>query len=605
MKIQKNILVGNAGGFWGDDIHAFRKQLEYGKLHYLTLDYLAELTMSILRKLQLKNPNDGYIYDFILQIQNNLDLITKNKVKIISNAGGLNPIACGEKLLEVLKQYNLENKIKIAVVYGDNIFPEIDKFKNEKFENIDNPKIKFKNIRKDLEIANVYFGSKAIVEALKNNADIVITGRVSDASLVMAPLMYEFNWKENDWDKLASSLVAGHLIECGTQVTGGNFTDWHLVKNWDIGYPIIEAFSDGTFLVKKSPNSGGIINKNTIREQLIYEIGDPYNYISPDVIADFNSVAIEEKKPDEVFIHSIKGKPPTPYYKVSMGYKDGYKVFGEIIVSGPNAIEKAKVLRDILENKISKQFHRFNINLIGYNSCHKNLIVYNDTNEILMRFYAHDYDKSKLEELTKKIPSLILSGPPGISYTGGRQKVSEVIAFYPTLINKKLVEPQLMILNPQKSYFSIFINHTYEKDYVPSKPQISKKDIVNLNLEFLYKSEQELIEVSFYEICLARSGDKGDKINLGVIARSQEIYNFLKTYITADFIKYLFREICKGNVLRYEIPQLKSLNFVLEKSLEGGGTRSLQIDAQGKTIAQAFLNQKIKIPKSLLTTIKE
>ncbi|GIX41565.1 MAG: terpene utilization protein AtuA [Leptospiraceae bacterium] len=600
-----SILIGNAGGFWGDDFDAFRKQIELGKLHYLTLDYLAEVTMSILRKMQLKNPDSGYIADFILQIKNNLDLIVKNKIKIITNAGGLNPVACGEKILEILKQNKLQNKIRVAVVYGDNIFPEIEKYKNQKFKNLDHPEIKFQSIKKNLEIANVYFGAKPIVEALKEKADIIITGRVTDAALVMAPMIYEFNWKENDWDKLASSLVAGHLIECGTQVTGGNFTDWHLIQNWDLGYPIIEAFSDGTFIVKKHKNTGGLINKNTIREQLLYEIGDPYNYISPDVIADFNSISIEEKNTNTVLISKVKGKPPTSFYKVSMGYKDGYKVFGELILSGPKVKDKASIVQEILENKISKQFYRYNVSLIGYNSCHKNLISYRDTNEILIRFYAHDYDKTKLEEFTKKIPSLVLSGPPGISYTGGRQKISEVIAYYPTLIDKKSVQPQLLILNPKEKTYTISLNPEYEKSLIPTKPQISNNYKVNLDFTFLYNNKETLIEVSFYDICLARSGDKGDKINLGIIARSKEIYDFLKEYLTADYIKFLFRDICKGNVLRYEIPNLEAFNFILEDSLEGGGTRSLQIDAQGKTIAQAFLNQTIKIPKTLLNTIQE
>ncbi len=598
------IIIGNAGGFWGDDFDAFRKQLEGGQLHYLTLDYLAEVTMSILRKQQLKNPEAGYIPDFVLQIQNNLDLILKNDVKIITNAGGLNPIACGEKILDILKKHNLEQKIKIAVIYGDNILPNIDSYE-EDFENLDNPQIKFKEIRKNLQIANVYFGAKAIVEALKNHANIIITGRVSDASLVMAPMIFEFDWQENDWDKLASSLVAGHLIECGTQVTGGNYTDWHLIQDWKLGYPLIEAFPDGSFILKKHKNTGGIINKDTVREQLLYEIEDPYNYISPDVIADFNSIDIQEKTDNEVFFKNIKGKPPTKYYKVSMGYHDGHKVYGDLIVSGPKSIQKAKILEEILLNKLSKEFYRFNVSLIGYNSCHKNLISFNQANEILLRFYAHDYDQNKLDELTRKIPSLILSGPPGISYTGGRQKISEVIAYYPTLIEKKKVEPQLVILNPQKSYFKISMNHQFEKEFIPSKPQICESNNIKLNLDFLYKNNYDLIDISFYDICIARSGDKGDKINLGIIARSKEVYDFLKEILTADYIKFLFREICKGKVRRYELPNLYAFNFILEESLEGGGTRSLQIDAQGKTIAQAFLNQKIKIPKFLLNTIKE
>lgn len=602
LKQNQSIIIANAGGFWGDDYNAFRKQIEGGKINYLTLDYLAEVTMSILRKQQIKSPTAGFVSDIVKQIKENIQSIFAKKIKIITNAGGLNPIVCGEKIVEVLKTYQLHDKIKVGVIYGDNIFDNIQNY-NEDFINLDNPNVTFKDIKEKLQIANVYFGAKPIIEVLKEGADIVITGRVTDASLVMAPMIYEFQWKEEDWNLLASSLVAGHLIECGTQVTGGNYTDWHKVKNWDLGYPLIEAFSDGSFIVKKHRNTGGIINKDTVREQLLYEIEDPHHYISPDVIADFNTVDIKEIHEDEVLISNVKGKNPTPFYKVSMAYEDGYKVSGELILSGPKVIEKAKIVQEILEEKISKKnFYRYNVAMIGYNSCHKSLISFDHANEILLRFYAHDFDKNKLEEFSKKIPSLVLSAPPGISYTGGRTKVSEVLAFYPTLIKKESIQPQIMILNPESKIINFYYdvknhNHKTESRVMDE----SSSDLLKLPLQ---KESQNLIEVAFEEICLARSGDKGNHINLGIIARNKEIYKFLKEYLTSDYIKYLFRDICKGKVRKYEIPNLESFNFILENSLEGGGTRSLQIDMQGKTIAQAFLNQKIKIPEFLLKNIK-
>ncbi len=607
MDIKKNkIRIGNAGGYWGDDKNAFRNQLLYGNLSYLTLDYLAELTMSILRKQQIKNPDLGYVPDILYQIQKNIDLIIKNKVKIITNAGGLNPIGCGNKILDLLKKYNLDNTLKIAVVYGDNILPEIEKFNDQDFINLDNTSIPFSDIKNKLQIANVYFGVSPILYALEEGADIIITGRVTDASLAMAPLIYEFHWNIENWDLMASSLIAGHLIECGTQVTGGNFTDWHLIKNWKLGYPIIEGYEDGSFIVTKYSGSGGIINTNTIKEQLLYEVEDPNNYFSPDVIADFNSIIIEEKEQNMIWIKNAKGKAPTNFYKVSMGYEDGYKISGELILSGPNVLKKAQIVQEIIECKISKEFYRYNVDWIGYNSCHGSLVSLKDTNEILIRFSAHDYDKEKLEEFSRIIPSIILSAPPGITYTGGRQKISEVIAYYPTLIEKSSIKSNVMVLNPENKHFLISspIFEKYSRDFNKNNVQISG-DIIKFDLTKIYEEDKKYIEVSFYDICLARSGDKGDKINIGVIARSKEIYDFLKENLTSDFMKFLFKDICKGKVYRYEAPNLNAFNFVLENSLDGGGTRSLRIDTQGKTIAQAFLNQRIKIPEELLITIRE
>ncbi|MFN3603117.1 MAG: acyclic terpene utilization AtuA family protein [Leptonema sp. (in: bacteria)] len=599
LKKNKKVLIANAGGFWGDDPLAFKKQILGGTIHYITMDYLAEVTMSILRKQQIKNPELGYISDVIQLIKENAEILIKKNIKIITNAGGLNPIQCGEKILEILKQSSLDSYFKIGVVTGDNIYPEIfSKFKDYNFIHLDDQKILFKEIQKKLQIANVYFGANPIVEALKEGANIVITGRVTDAALVMAPLIYEFGWQSKDFDLLASALVAGHLIECGTQVSGGNFTDWKLIKNWDLGYPIVEAYENGEFIVKKHPKTGGRISENTIKEQLLYEIQDPNNYISPDVIADFNTIQLEKIQKDKVRIKNVKGKPPTPYYKVSMGYKDGFKVSAELILSGPEVLKKSKICKEIILSKLKTKYERINFLSVGYNSCHRNLIQYKNTNEVLLRVIAHHPNKEELEELTRVLPSIILSAPPGISVTGGRQKVSEVIAYYPTLIPKAFVEPKVTILNATKKELVVASLTGLEKEITLSIPQTSKDDPKDFASELMIPRDNK-IKVSFLKICLARSGDKGDNINLGVIARNQFIYDYLEKHLTADYIKFLFKAFTR-EVLRYEIPNLLSFNFILKNSLEGGGTRSIEIDAQGKTIAQAFLNQYIYIPKSIL-----
>lgn len=594
----KKLIIANAGGFWGDDRTAFRKQILGGEIHYLTMDFLAEITMSILRKQQVKNPELGYIPDILFLIQENAELLLKNNIKIITNAGGLNPLQCGQKLLEILKQKSLDQFFKIGIVWGDNIYPEIhSKYKEYNFINLDNEKILFKDIVHNLEIANVYFGALPIVESLKEGANIVITGRVTDAALVMAPLIYEWNWQPHNFDQLASSLVAGHLIECGTQVTGGNFTDWSLIKNWDLGFPIVEVYESGEFFLKKHPNTGGLISEWTVKEQLLYEIQDPAHYISPDVIADFNTIQMEQVEQDVVKIYGIKGKPPTPFYKVSMGYRDGYKVYGELILSGPEAIQKAKICKEILQSKLKLSYDKLNFLLVGYNSCHKNLVSFSDANEILLRIVAHHHNQQDLEELTKTIPPLILSSPPGISVTGGRQKISEVLAYFPTLIEKSVVEPKITILNPEKKERKILCVTGFEKDINATTYQISKK-LSNFTSILLTPSEN-VVKSRFSKICLARSGDKGDHVNLGIIARNNHIYEYLCEHLTADFILFLFKDFT-NQVLRYDIPNLLAFNFILKNSLQGGGTRSTEMDTQGKTLAQAFLNQVVYIPKTIM-----
>lgn len=596
-KNSKKVIIANAGGYWGDDLSAFKKQILGGEIHYLTMDFLAEITMSILRKQQLKNPKFGFIPDILYLIKENAEILAKKNIKLITNAGGLAPIECGNQILEILKQHSLDHFFKIGIVWGDNIYSELNsKFKNYDFINLDQ-NITYKEIENKIQIANVYFGAMPIVEALKEGANLIITGRVTDAALVMAPMIYEFEWKEKDHDLIASSLVAGHLIECGTQVTGGNFTDWDKIENWNLGYPIVEAYENGEFFIKKHPNTGGIINEYTIKEQLLYEIQDPNHYISPDVVADFNTIRIEEIQKDLVKISNVKGKPSTPYYKVSMGYEDGYKVYGELILSASNVIQKAEICKNILLSKLNTKYERINFQLVGYNSCHRNLISNHEPNEILFRVYAYDHNKEKLEEFTKILSSMVLCSPPGISVTGGRQKVSEVLAYFPTLIKKSFIDPKITILNPEKKEWFISSMTGLEKEIEFTQPQISENFIKN-TYELL-QPQKEKVQIFFKEICLARSGDKGDDINLGVIARNKNIYFYLKEHLTADFINYLFYSFT-NKVLRYEIPNLLSFNFILKNSLEGGGTRSLQIDAQGKTIAQAFLNQLVYIPKELL-----
>lgn len=598
------VRIGNAGGFWGDDLHALRRQLEGGPLDYISSDYLAEITMSILRKQQLKNPELGYVTDFIEQIVDVADLLVKKNVTMIANAGGINPLACARKVISELKG---KTKLKIAVIEGDNIVDVMDSWypDNADFKNMETGE-KFELISDKVQSANAYLGIPPLLKALESGANLIIAGRVTDTSITMAPLVYEFGWKLNDWDKLASALVSGHIIECGAQATGGNFTDWHKVKRWDnFGYPIVEVYPNGEFFVTKHENTGGLVSVETVKEQLVYEMGDPAYYISPDVIADFLSIQLEDAGENRVKVFGVKGSPSTHFLKVSMAYNDGYKASSSIILSGPNAIDKARTYKNLFWKRLGIEFEKQNTEYVGYDSCHKNLAPDVEPNEVLLQFSVFDYNRDKVVEFSKSIAPLILSGPPGVAVTGGRPKIHHVMTYWPSLIRKELVTARVLVLDTAgevKDTIEVpsVTGFEEEMNVQRSNKQVSKADPTGT---IIVIGDEETERIKLRELCLARSGDKGDMANIGVIARNKTIYLFLRQYLTADIVKSMFAEACEGRVIRYELDNLMALNFLLEKSLDGGGTKSLQIDAQGKTYAQALLNQKISVPKRILDTL--
>lgn len=603
--MKKHIKIANAGGYWGDDLHALKRQLIGGEVDYISADYLAEITMSILRKQQMKNPALGYVTDFVDQIVEVADLFVEKKVRMISNAGGINPIGCAKAIYDRIGK---DHQLKIAVVEGDNIITNIDELlaQGEFFKNMETGE-DFDQIRDKLESANAYLGVPPLVKALETGADIIIVGRHTDTSITMAPMVYEFSWAFDDWDKLASGLVAGHIIECGAQATGGNFTDWHLIKKWtNYGYPIIEMHSDATFYVTKHENTGGLVSLDTVREQLVYEMGDPQYYISPDVVASFLSINLQQEAENRVKVWGIKGQPSTNFYKVSMAYEDGYKAVGSVIVSGNKAVEKAKIFEKLFWDRLKELGHTFekiNTEMIGYNACHKNLSKEIEPNEILLQFYAYDHKTEGLKEFSKILSTIILSGPSGVAVTGGRPRIQGIMSYWPSLIRKEGINSTVKLLNSNAEVVEEFTVNSltgFEKDidFEATKRQISKTIINDLNT--VLPKAKDFVEVEIRKICLARSGDKGDMSNIGLIARSEEIYEFIKKYISADVVKTIFKEICHGDVKRYEADNLQALNFLLEEALDGGGTKALVIDAQGKTFASALLNYKIFVPKELV-----
>lgn len=598
--MKTKIRIANAGGFWGDDLGVLRRQLEGGEVDYISSDFLAEVTMSILRKQQLKNEALGYVTDFVDQIVDVADLMKSKGVRMITNAGGINPIACARKILSELEKKGIS--LKIAVVDGDNIVDRIDEFYPAKanFKNMDSGD-DFDSIIKNIQSANVYLGVPPLLKALESGADLILAGRVTDTSVTMAPMIYELGWELNDWDKLAAGLVAGHIIECGAQSTGGNFTDWQKVERWDnMGYPVVEMNQNGDFTVYKHENTGGLISVDTIREQLVYEMGNPDQYISPDVVADFTQLKLEELEDNRVLVSGAKGYPSTPYLKVSMAYEDGYKATSSIVISGGRVLNKAQEFEKIFWDRLDTDFLKKNTEFVGYNACHQHLAEHIDPNEILLRLSVYDTDVDKIRDFSMSIAPLILSGPPGVAVTGGRARMQQVITYWPTLVPKECITSNVHVLNEKGEVIeSTEIGSVlgYEEE-LQALESVEHTEYVDPSWE-----DDRLITVALRDICLGRSGDKGDTVNIGVLARSEEIYQYLKHDLTAEKLSEMFFGMVKGRIHRYEIDNLLALNFLLEESLDGGGTKSLMIDAQGKTFATALLNQEIMIPEKLLSSM--
>jgi hypothetical protein len=449
MSAGKVIRVGGGQGFWGDSLDAPRRQVEGGPLDYLMLDYLAEVTMSILQKQKERDPNMGYARDFVGAMESVLDGVTERGVKVIANAGGVNPEACATAILEMAKQRGKAGKLKIGVVTGDNVLPRIDELlaAGHEMRNMDTGE-PLSMVRDRVIAANAYIGSTPIVEALAKGANVVITGRSTDTALTMAPLRYEFGWAADDWNKLAAGIIAGHIIECGAQCSGGNcLYDWRSIENLaDVGYPIVEVQADGTFVVTKHANTGGRVSVQTVSEQLVYEMGDPHSYITPDVVADFTSIQLEAAGPNRVRVHGITGKPATDKLKVSLAYRSGYKAVGSLVYSWPDALEKAEVANRILRERLDRlglKFEQVLTEYVGANATHGPLAgpdAGRNAPEVQFRIGVRDADKTKVERFTREIAPLVLNGPPSVTgFAGGRPKVEEIVAYWPALIDKTVV----------------------------------------------------------------------------------------------------------------------------------------------------------------------
>jgi hypothetical protein len=448
MPRKDKVLVANGQGFWGDSLLGPIRLCREGPLDYLTLDYLAEVTMSILQKQLGRDPKAGFATDFVRMIERTAPELTAKGIKVVANAGGVNPLACKDATLAALRKQGFRG-VKVAVVEGDDIFGKLDELlaAGERFENMDTG-APLSAVRDRVASANVYLGAFPIAEALDQGAQIVITGRGTDPGLVLGPLIHEFGWKATEYDKLAAGTIAGHIVECGAQCTGGNYTDWRAVENLAlVGYPIVEASPDGSFVVTKHERTGGMVTPRSILHQLVYEMGDPKNYVGPDCCADFTSIRMEQEARDRVRCTGARGSAPTPTYKVSISYQDGWKALGQLVISGPDAIEKARLCADVVWKRLAYDGANYSddeklVEYLGANVCHAGIpVLHADAPvEVVLRLGVKGADKAKVERFGYELVPLVTSGPPGVTgFAGGRPHATEIIGFWPALMRKERV----------------------------------------------------------------------------------------------------------------------------------------------------------------------
>lgn len=448
------VRVASGQGFWGDWLEAPRRQVEGGQVDYLMLDYLAEVTMSIVQKQKERDPRMGYARDFIGAMESVFPAVAERGVKVIANAGGVNPPACADAVLEAASKHGVRGKVRVGVVTGDDILGRLDELlaAGHALANMDTGE-PLAAVRDRVLSANAYIGSTPIVEALEQGANVVVTGRSTDTALTMAPLRHEFKWAADDWNRLAAGIVAGHILECGAQCSGGNcLHDWRSIPDLaNVGYPIAEAREDGTFVITKHEGTGGRVSVPSVTEQLVYEMGDPHAYITPDVVADFTSIRLEPAGENRVRVHGITGGPPTPFLKVSIAYRAGFKAVGSLVYSWPDAMEKAQLADRVLRERLDRLGLRFDQVLsefVGATSTHGALAGDGrDAPEVQYRIGVRGGDRAAVERFTREIAPLVLNGPPSVTgFAGGRPKVEEIVAYWPALLDKRAVSTAVTIL---------------------------------------------------------------------------------------------------------------------------------------------------------------
>lgn len=593
MMAGKTVRIGGASGYWGDSPEAARQLVERGDIQYLVLDYLAEVTMAVLAKQRQRAPNAGYASDFVTAVIRPLiNDIARKKIKVIANAGGVNVEACGAALEALVREAGVP--LNVATVSGDDLLPRIDHWRARDVREMRSGE----RLPEKLLSANAYLGAFPIALALHRGADIVVTGRCVDSALVLGPLINEFGWLRGDFDRLAAGSLAGHLLECGAQATGGNFTDWReSVAGWDdMGYPIAEVAADGSFTVTKPAGTGGVVSPLSVGEQLLYEIGDPAAYVLPDVVCDFTKVTMVQDGPDRVRVAGARGRAPTGQYKVSATFPGGYGAIAMKVIAGFDVVAKARAdaeallrrTRRLLERAGLGDFAQTSLQIVGAETLYgRDAAAASNAHlrEVVSRLVVRHDRKEGADLFAREYVGTGLSMTTGkCGMIAGRPAVSPIVRLFSFLADKEEVEITVRI--GERSWSLVEIPEAGATSLVPAavEPQPAPED-------------ERMIEVPLIKLAVARSGDKGNDANIGVMARKADYLPYIRAALTPAAVKRALAHFVEGDVERFDLPGLNALNFLLRDSLGGGGTSSVNLDTQGKTYAQLMLGMPVQVPQ--------
>ena len=582
------IKIANCSGFYGDKLSAAKELVDGGPIDVLTGDYLAELTMAILYGQKINRGEDkGYVGTFLKQIKEVAKDCKEKNIKIVSNAGGLNPKSMAKEIEKILNEQAID--MKVAYIDGDDLLPRMEALSEsgEKFENIDK-KIPLNDSGYTALTSNVYLGAWGIKEALDNGADIVVCPRVTDAAVVIGPAAWKFNWKRNDYDALAGALAAGHIIECGCQATGGNYAFFKEVENFDnVGYPIAEILEDGSFYITKHAGTGGLVSKGTVTAQLLYEISSPA-YVNPDVISHFDTLKIEEIEKDRVYVSGCRGSSPPKNHKVCINLAGGFRNGMEIILTGLDIEEKAKVFTDALFNSVGGQ-DQFDEVSIQLHRTDKEDPSSNEESMASLVISVKSMNPDLVGRLfSAKIIELALANIPGFFAQGGVKSNGPVIVYWPALIDSKHIKEKVHIDDRE-----IEITPTSQMDFEDMYYQKEPVEIEEIDI----KNEKSIF---FGDIYGTRSGDKGGCANLGVWAKNSKSYAFLNKFLTVKKLKELLPDLKNFNIERYELSNINSLNFYIHDILEDGVSSNNRKDSQAKSLGEYLRAKVIKVPNSIL-----